>query len=107
MQSVERLRHAYDRGTRPTNQEAALAGSPQVNRGRLFLILCVLSYSGAAQNRDPAASVLTVDADGIGYSHDNADRSRLATAPGPTIAAPAANFDEFVSLWDVVAINGK
>jgi hypothetical protein len=42
--------------------------------------------------------------DGTGYSFDETDRSRVATDGNVSAAAPIANFNQFVTLGDVVEL---
>jgi hypothetical protein len=41
------------------------------------------------------------------YARDVTDYSKLATDPGPTIEAPARNFQDLILIGDIVSINGK
>ena len=51
--------------------------------------------------------MFTVDVDGTGYSLDETDRSKVAKDVGVSTATPVANFNNFVTLGDVVEVNGS
>ena len=69
--------------------------------------LLALTCSTFTNGQSTPVSVLTVDVDGTGYSFDETDRSRVARDINVSPATPTANFNEFVTLFDVVEVNGK
>jgi hypothetical protein len=85
------------------------------DKGRMLLMkstaigisLVTLVFSGLANGQTPPVSVFTVDVDGTGYSLDETDRSKVAKDVSVSAATPVANFNQFVTLGDVVEINGR
>src|SRR4026208_193813 len=69
--------------------------------------LIALVLSGLMNGQSPPVSVFTVDVDGTGYSLDESDRSKGAQDVNVSAATPVANFNQFVTLGDVVEIKGR
>ena len=66
---------------------------------------CLCVAMAAAQN---SATILRVDVDNfVAYGYDVNDVSALAKTAGPVSATPPANFSNWVSLADIVAVNGR
>lgn len=75
-------------------------------------ILAVPLWAAIATNPCPAqvapAAVLELDAENIvRYYEDTADSSKFGTQPGVTPATVAANFQTYVLIGDIVAVNGQ
>ncbi len=73
----------------------------------LAIPIVALAFSGLTNGQSPPVSVITVDVDGTGYSLDETDRSKVARDVNASTATPIANFNQFVSLGDVVEVNGR
>jgi hypothetical protein len=72
----------------------------------LFAMQALLASGAFGQH--PAGSLLTIETEHhTVYVRDVADYALLATKPGPTPAAMANNFLEYVIIGDIVSVNGR
>ena len=70
------------------------------------LILAVTTVYGFAQH--PTGNLLIIEtANHTSYARDVTDYSLLAANPGPTVEAPARNFQDVILIGDIVSVNGK
>ena len=70
--------------------------------------LCVVACSGPCLAQAVRATVLELDAENVvRYYEDTGDSSKFGTLPAITPAAIAANFQTYVLIGDIVAINGQ
>ena len=54
------------------------------------------------------ATILEIDVENyVQYVEDSSDLSKFATDPSVTTAVPPRNFDFFLQLADIVAVNGQ
>lgn len=60
---------------------------------RIDLVLLAAAMGALAQ--EPAAVVMEVDVEGIGYDLDEGDRTKFAKNPNITEGVPATNFGQF------------
>jgi uncharacterized protein (TIGR03437 family) len=74
----------------------------------LAVALCAAAFIRPCRAQVAPAAVLELDAENVvRYYEDTTDSSKFGTAPGVTPAAVSANFQTYVLLGDIVAINGQ
>jgi hypothetical protein len=74
----------------------------------LAAALCATAFIRLCRGQVAPAAVLELDAENVvRYYEDNADSSKFGTVPGITPATVAANFQTYVLIGDIVAINGQ
>lgn len=71
-------------------------------------VICLAASSLPAAGQSSSGSVLKVDVKNFAaYHNDVTDYTKLATAPDFTLTVPFKNFATFVTVADVIAVNGE
>src|SRR5215471_2413933 len=71
-----------------------------------MLLFSACSNLGRAQTPPPA--ILEIDVENyVQYNEDTSDLSKFATDPNVTTSVPPRNFEFFVQIADIVAVNGQ
>ena len=73
---------------------------------RCIPILAITAVCGLAQHQVGGLLIIET-ANHTSYSRDVKDYSLLAVDPGPTVEAPARNFQDLILIGDIVSVNGK
>jgi len=74
----------------------------------VFSTACLALYGKVVFGQTPPPAILGIDVvNQVNYESDVPDYSKLATDPSSTTGVAAKNFTYYISIGDIVAINGK
>lgn len=80
----------------------------QLLKTAIAAVLCAVAVSPSCPAQVVPATVLEIDVQNVvRYYEDTADLSKRGTVPGITPPAAAANFQSYLLIGDIVAINGQ
>src|SRR5207244_2218466 len=71
-------------------------------------VLWMAVYCTLARGQGTPATILEIDVENfVQYVEDTTDLSKFATDPNVTTAIPPKNFNFFLQIGDIVAVNGQ